>query len=398
MREFSRLRRETDHNVPMPVRAPVNPRLIAWAIERSGAPIEDLTRRFPKIEEWESGDRVPTLRQLEDFARATRTPIGMLFLDEPPEEQIPIPDFRTMGDARPTRPSPDLLDTIYQCQQRQEWFRAYARVNQAQPVDFVGSVSLSADVIDAATTIRSALAFEVGERGSTFEDAIRILIEGAESLGVLVMVSGVVGSNTHRKLDPREFRGFALADDLAPLIFVNGTDTKAAQLFTIAHELTHLWLGQTALSDADLAVRPTLEVERWCNQVAAELLVPMQAFRDAYRPEADLTEEITRLGRAFKASTLVVLRRIYDADRLSWDDYRSAYRSELDRLLKIIGERGPGGGNFYNTQPVRTSRRFTRAVIADTLEGRTLYTDAFGLLGFKKVTTFNEMATRLGLG
>lgn len=382
----------------MPVRAPVNPRLIAWAIERSGTPIADLTRRFPKVEEWESGDRVPTLRQLEDFARATRTPIGMLFLEEPPEEQIPIPDFRTMGDARPTRPSPDLLDIIYQCQQRQDWFRAYARVNQARPIEFVGSLSLSVDVVDAAEQIRSALAFEIGDRGSTFEDAIRILIEGAERLGVLVMVSGVVGSNTHRKLDPREFRGFALADDLAPLIFVNGADTKAAQLFTVAHELTHLWLGQTALSDADLTDRPTLEVERWCNQVAAEILVPIQALRDAYRPDADLTEEIARLGRAYKASTLVVLRRIYDADRLSWADYRSAYRAELDRLLEIIGERGPGGGSFYNTQPVRTSRRFTRAVIADTLEGRTLYTDAFGLLGFKKVATFNEMASRLGLG
>jgi len=381
----------------MPVRAPVNPRLIAWAIERSGAQITDLTRRFPKIEEWERGDHVPTFRQLEDFARATRTPIGMLFLDEPPDEQIPIPDFRSMGDARPTRPSPDLLDTIYQCQQRQDWYRTYARVNQARPVDFVGSLSLSTDVVDAATTIRGALAFEVGQRGATFEDAIQRLVERAENLGVLVMVSGVVGSNTHRRLDPHEFRGFALADDLAPLIFVNGADTKAAQLFTIAHELAHLWLGQTALSDADLVAQATLQVERWCNQVAAEILVPMQALRDAYQPDANLTEEITRLGRVFKASTLVVLRRIYDAGGLSWDDYRGAYRVELDRLLGLIGERS-SGGNFYNTQPMRTSRRFTRAVIADTLEGRTLYTDAFGLLGLKKMTTFDEMAARLGLG
>lgn len=380
------------------VRAPVNPRLIAWAIERSGTSAGDLARRFPKIEEWERGEREPTLRQLEDFARATRTPIGMLFLDEPPEDEVPIPDFRTMGDARPSRPSPDLLDTIFQCQQRQDWYRSYARLNQARPVDFVGSLSLSTDVVDAATRVRDALEFEVDGRGSTFIDAIRTLVEGAENLGVLVMVSGVVGSNTHRKLDPREFRGFALVDELAPLIFVNGADTKAAQLFTIAHELTHLWLGQSALSDADLTTRPTVDVERWCNQVAAEILVPLETLHDEYRPDADLTEEITRLGRTFKASTLVILRRVYDDGRLSWDDYRAAYRTELERLLDLLGERATGGGNFYNTQPVRTSRRFTRAVIADTLEGRTLYTDAFGMLGFKKVATFNEMAARLGLG
>jgi Zn-dependent peptidase ImmA (M78 family) len=382
----------------MTVRAPVNPRLITWAAERSGAPASDLTRRFPKLQEWERGERVPTLRQLEDFARATHTPVGMLFLDEPPEERIPIPDFRTMGDAQPTRPSPDLLDTIFQCQQRQDWYRSYARVNQARPAEFVGSLSPSTDALDAAATIRTALNFEVDRRASTFVDTIRVLVEGAEDLGVLVMVNGVVGSNTHRKLDPREFRGFALADELAPLIFVNGADTKAAQLFTIAHELTHLWLGQTALSDADLTIRPTVDVERWCNRVAAEILVPLEQLNAEYRPDADLTDEVSRLGRRFKASTLVILRRIYDGGHLPWDEYRTAYGVELERLLVLLGERASGGGNFYNTQPTRTSRRFARALIADTLEGRTLYTEAFGLLGFKKLATFNEMAARLGVG
>lgn len=270
-------------------------------------------------------------------------------------------------------------------------------MNQAQPIDFIGSLSTSRDIVDAATRIRSALSFEVGERGSTFEDAIRILIDKAENVGVLVMVSGIVGSNMHRKLDPEEFRGFALVDDLAPLIFVNGADTKAAQLFTIAHELTHIWLGETALSDADLVAQPTIEVERWCNQAAVEILVPMQELRDTYRRDADLSEEIARLARVFKASTLVVLRRIHDSGAMSWPQYRQAYQEELERLVHIIGERGSGSGSFYHAQPFRTSRRFARAVIADALEGRTLYTDAFALLGVRTLATFNEMAARLGL-
>ena len=100
------------------VRAAVRPQLLMWARERSRLGIDELATKFPKLSEWESGERTPTLKQLEDFARATHTPIGFLFLPEPPEEQVPIPDYRTMGDAGVSRPSPDLLDTIFQCQQR----------------------------------------------------------------------------------------------------------------------------------------------------------------------------------------------------------------------------------------------------------------------------------------
>jgi len=253
--------------------------------------------------------------------------------------------------------------------------------------------------VDAAATMRAALVFDVEGRGSSWTDALRILIDHAEDLGTLVMVSGVVGSNTHRKLDPHEFRGFALVDALAPLVFVNGADTKAAQIFTLAHELAHLWLGQTALDDADLTSSSTVAAERWCNQVAAEMLVPQASISTELTDGGSPTDdELERLARRFKVSTLVVLRRVYDAGRLSWDDYRAAYRSELERILEVLGDRGGGGGNFFNTQPARVSKRFARAVITSTLEGQTLHRDAFGLLGFKKLSTFHELASRLGVG
>lgn len=381
----------------MPLRVEVNPEVLAWAMARSGVGEERLSARFPKLGEWERGERAPTLRQLEDFARATHTAVGQLMLDAPPQEQVPIPDYRTMGATSVGQPSADLLDTIYHCVQRQDWYRSFAQVNQEPPISIVGSLDRSMTVVDAAAAMRLALGFEVDERGSTFTDALRLLAERAEDAGVLVMVNGVVESNTHRKLDPREFRGFALADDHAPLVFVNGADTKAAQIFTLVHELAHVFVGQTALSDADLVEQATIDVERWCNEAAAEFLVPRADLAETFDAGTSLTEELDRLAKAFKVSTLVVLRRIHDIGRLGWDEYRAAYRDELARVLDILGERAGSGGNFYNTQPVRMSKRFSRALVTSTLEGETLYSEAFQLLGFKKASTFHELATRLGV-
>jgi Zn-dependent peptidase ImmA (M78 family) len=379
----------------MSERVAVSPELLEWARQRSGLNFDELARRFPKLNAWERGEQQPTLKQLESFAHATHTPIGFLFLPQPPEEQLPLPDYRTLGDRGVQLPSADLLDTVYQCQKRQDWYREFALLNHEAPVEFVGSLTTTAPTEYAADAIRTALRFGIGERGSTWTDAFRTLIDRAEALGILIMVSGVVGSNTYRKLDPREFRGFALADPLAPLVFVNGTDTKAAQIFTLLHELGHLWLGDTALDNADMAGSPTVKVERWCNQVAAEVLLPLSSIPNDLAPDV---ESLEYLARRFKVSTLVVLRRMYDARRLRWDEYRTAYDAELDRVMEILSRRAAGGGNFFTTQPTRVSRRFARAIVTSTLEGQTLYRDALQMLGFKKVSTLHELASHLGIG
>jgi Zn-dependent peptidase ImmA (M78 family)/transcriptional regulator with XRE-family HTH domain len=378
------------------MRVTVNPKLLRWARERARRTVRDLARTFPKLEFWERGEQQPTLNQIEHFAKAVHVPVGYLFLPEPPIESVPIPDFRTVDNVYIGRPSPDLLDTIYVCQQRQEWYRDFARSGGEEPCSFVGSARLTDCVETIASRMRHALGFDLEERRRmpTWADALRRFIEQADELGVLVMCSGVVLNNNRRQLDPEEFRGFAIADELAPLLFINGADTRAAQMFTLAHELAHIWLGKSGVSDAQAAWVPGHGVERWCNKVAAELLVPLEVLRDHYDPDAELRSEVDRLARHFKVSTLVVLRRMYDADGLTDAELAEAYDAELRRLRAL--PKG-SGGNFYLTQAARVSKRFARALVVSTLEGQTLHRDAFRMLGFSRLETFHELGRSLGV-
>jgi Zn-dependent peptidase ImmA (M78 family) len=380
-------------------RAPVNPVLLSWARERAGKDGLDLDRRFPKLNQWEEGALQPTLRQLQVFADAVHVPIGYLFLQSPPDEPLPIPDFRTIDGRGIQRPSPNLLDTLYACQERQAWYREFSQVTRQSERPFVGSVTLDTPPEQAAHRISAELGFDLDERRNcrTWEEALRLFVQQADRVGVLVMVSGVVMSNNRRALDPDEFRGFALADRRAPLVFINGADTKSAQMFTLAHELAHLWLGQSALSD--IGAGPPAGYRReevWCNRVAAELLAPLDVVRAELIAGEALDDTLRRLSRRFKVSTLVILRRILDAGGLTRSAFDAAWNAEIDRLRELA-RNGSGGGDFYRTTLTRVSRRFTRALVESTLEGQTLYRDAFRMLGVAKTETFNNLGREAGV-
>lgn len=321
----------------MSVRVEVRPTVLEWACARSGVTPEDWDRRFPRFEAWLAGDTAPTLKQLEDFALKTHTPVGFLFLDEPPVEPIPIPDFRTVGD-RPVGDyevvSADLLDVVYTCQARQEWYRDHQLLNAEDPVAFVGTVTTATPVAAAATAMGEVLRWGADARAEcrTWTDALTRLRENAEAAGVLVMISGIVGSDTHRKLRPQEFRGFALADDYAPLVFINGSDGKANQVFTLAHEMAHLWLGEPALCGLETPDGRGGEIERWCEGAA----------------------------------------------------------------LELVGSLGlPEGRRSASTPAI--GRPFVQALIASALEGATSYVVAFRLLGIKRASAFDRLAEEVGL-
>jgi Zn-dependent peptidase ImmA (M78 family) len=372
--------------------------VLRWAAQRAHLRDDDLSTRFSKWSLWLSGDAQPTLKQLEDFARLTHTAFGYFFLPQPPALALPVPDFRTLRDEALVEPSSDLLDTLYLCQQRQDWYHDHARMNGLPALPFVGGASVQEAPEAVAQRLRETLGLsaEARRQSPTWTDALRQLIAKAEEAGVMVMVSSVVGSNSHRKLDVGEFRGFALADDLAPLIFLNGADSKAAQMFTLAHELAHVWLGATGVSDTQAGQVPEQQTERWCNRVAAELLMPMEELRATHHHNAPIPDEIQRLAREFKVSTLVALRRLFDAGYLSQAALWQHYREEQERL-RTLKDRSSGGGDFYRSLGARTSKRFARAIVASTLEGLTSFPDAFRMLGMRKTATFYEAARELGV-
>ena len=267
--------------------------VLRWSRERAGLGTETIAARIgvkqDRVLEWERSGRI-SMSQVDRLAHYTHTPVGYLYLREPPEDGLPIPDFRTPGGKSPRRPSPDLLETVDLMARRQAWMRDELIEDGADPLAFVGCGGRDATLAEAAVAMREHLELSAdwGSRQRSWTDALRHLRNRVEASGVLVVLNGVVGNNTHRKLDRREFQGFALVDRYAPLIFVNGADFKAAQMFTLAHELAHVFVGATGVSNVDATPSSSHDAERFCNSAAAEFLVS----------EKELTARWKRIGRA----------------------------------------------------------------------------------------------------
>lgn len=386
---------------PTSVMVAVEPRVLRWARERASLETVELAKRVglreKRVIEWERTGKL-TLAHLEKVASKTYTPIGYLFLSTPPSEALPIADFRRASGQPGSRPSPNLLDTIYSCQQRQNWYREHLITEGENALPFVGSATLADSPEEVATRIRATIGIETQQRASErdHDAALRAMIEQVEAARILVMRNGVVGNNTHRQLNPTEFRGFALSDEYAPVIFINAHDWVSAKIFTLVHELGHIWLGQSGVSAVDLD--STESSEQFCNAVAAEVLVPIAELRDAWRKTKDPQDEARRLAAHFTVSTMVMMIRAWHARLIGRRKFDALYEAERDQW-RVPPEKpgGEGGGDFYVTQGSRLGKRFARALIVSTLEGQTSFTEAFRMLGLKKMTTFRALGHSLGV-
>ena len=364
--------------------------VLAWALQRADRSYEETVKKFPKLGDWLSGDALPSLRELEKFASFTHVSLGALIMPEPPDETLPIADMRTRDSKVIERPSGNLLDTIDRYQQFQDWYHDYAREQGAQKLPFLGSVSTQDSPHMVAHRVRELLLLERVNATSP-DQWRRDIVKALEDVGVLVMMSGIVGNNTHRPLSADEFRGFSLYDVLAPLIFVNlAGESYGAQNFTLVHEFAHLLAGHSALSGGDHLLGGTSE-EAWCNRVAALALLPDDAL--VAFDAAQSLQDYRVAARRFGVSAEVALHRLYGARRI--DEERYGALLEAVRADYGSEKRRTGGGNYYNTLTTRLGRPLATAIVTSTLEGRMGFTEGFRMIGSHKREVFDELARRL---
>lgn len=375
----------------MSARVAVSQPVLSWALQRSERTFEEALMKFPKLGDWMDESSQPTLHDLEKFAAYTHTSLGALVMPEPPDETLPIADMRTHESVAIERPSGNLLDTIDRYQQFQDWYHDYAREQGTEKLPFLGSASTQDNPHMVARRVRELLRLDRAKATSS-DQWRRDIVKALEDVGVLVMMSGIVGNNTHRPLSTDEFRGFSLFDDLAPLIFVNlAGESYGAQNFTLVHEFAHLLAGHSALSGGDHLLGGTSE-EAWCNRVAALALLPEDAL--AAFDAAQSVQDYWVAARRFGVSAEVALHRLYSARRID----EGHYRTVLDAVRSDYGaEKMPSrkGGDFYNTLTTRLGRPFATAIVTSTLEGRMGFTEGFRMIGSHKREVFDELARRL---
>lgn len=379
----------------MSVRVPVKPALISWALEQASVEPGDL-RLGDKVMGWLEGSLQPTLKQLQDFAKSTHVPFGYLMMSEPPVLEKPLPDFRRR-DERSRRYSQELTDEIYAQQRKQIWFRDYALDQGLDVVDWVGSASLSDAPETVAMHLREQWSFFTASRAQKYVESRKEVFTFLENQGVLVSVAGYFGS-TRRPFDTQEFSGFSLSDEYAPLIFVNGKESHAAQVFTMFHEVGHLVLGESGVSDDAEENGRSNRSERWCDEFASAFLMPAGEV-SRLAPRSLSEDAVLLVAKHFRVSALALLNRLRDLKLISFEQWSVAYPEFEAQALDVLRqktEKGSSGGEFYKSHPFVVGPRFARAVYREARSGRLSYPDAQRLLGVRQTKTFERFAREVG--
>lgn len=314
---------------------------------------------------------------------AARRQVGKTI--NPPDEDLPLADFRRVHGAGQPQASVDLRDVIADVLRKQDWYRDHRLDSDEAPLDFVGSFQLEDATRDVAEDLRSRLDFEDRVRpASQPNDFLRAFVGQVESVGVVVMRSGIARQATNRRLKVEEFRGFSIPDAMAPTIFINNADSNAAKVFTLAHELAHIWIGEGGISDADLSILgdSSSGIESFCNEVAGELLLPWGPLSQQWiSRQASLEEFANATARQRHVSTVMVARQLWAHSAIEREQFMVLYETERARWKGKF--EGSAGGNYYLSAPIRNSRLVTEAILESVNASETSIRDASRLLGVK---------------
>jgi Zn-dependent peptidase ImmA (M78 family) len=369
---------------------------LEWARRRRNLSPEQLGKRArvqaSHIKMWEAEESWPPFEKALTLAKVLRIPFGYLFLSDPIPDDLELPDLRTVGDKVPTKLSPEATEQIHSIVRKQEWLREYREIEHHKPINFVGKFTRSSAAELVAASIREHLKLvPATRRASTWGGYATRLMDRAEELGVMVIRSGIVKSNTRLKVLVEELRGFAIADEFAPLIFINGNDSVAARIFTIAHELAHIWIGSSGVTNANgVDEDSAIKVERLCNKIAAEVLVPIVEFNNKWDEIKKQEQRVNRLATHFRVSSLVIIRRALESGKIDTNTYFSMIREAKAQYKEA---RKSKGGDPSRNLYARNGHHLVEAVVSSVGDRSLTHRDASSLLNLS-VRTVAKMLER----
>ena len=376
----------------------IQPKILTWARTTAGMSFEDAARALrltsargktsvQRLENMELGEEEPSRPLIGKMARVYRRPLLVFYLAEPPQRGDRGQDFRTLRWGEKLNPELDAL--VRDIRARQGLIRSMLEDDQAKPLDFIASTTIETPATATAKQIADRLKFNLGRyrAARNADEAFAYLRETIEASGVYVLLLGNLGS-FHTNMPVDVFRGFALADRIAPLVVINDQDARTAWSFTAVHELAHLWLGQTGISGTDTENN----IERYCNDVAGEFLLPTvelgQLAPSVHLSVATVAQQIGSFAEIRRVSRAMVAYKLYRTGMIGktmWTALDEHFRQQWQVHKQREAERNKveGGPNYYVVRRHRIGDALLSLVRRSLDEGTITYTKASRVLGVK---------------
>ena len=380
----------------------LNPEILSWARKTSGLELEEAAKKLSlsklsyktpanRLKAMESGEEIPSRQLLVKIASKYRRPLLVFYLAQPPKKGDRGKDFRTLPkdywEANDAMMDAMLRDVHV----RQIILKSVLEEDEdVKPLNFVGSVNLNNKPKDVTASIRKTLNLTLTEfrDQKTSGKAFNLLRSKAEAAGIFVLLLKNLGSH-HTNISLNTFRGYALADNIAPFVIINKNDSHGAWSFTLIHELAHIWLGETGIS----GVKFDLEIEKFCNKVAGEFLLPIKELSELVIEESmafeNVTDLITRFAINRNISASMVAYNLYQTGKLDqrqWQKLNNFYREKWIEGRDKERERGrksKGGPPYYVVKRHNTGIKLVNLVQSYLNEGLLTTTKAGKLLGVK---------------
>ncbi len=387
-------------------KAYITPNILKWARESARMTEEIAAAKVPttvdKLKEWESGTSQPTIKQAQTLAKTYKRPFALFFLPEIPRDFQPLQDFRS-NDSKALGTGSIFI--IREIQQKQAWISNANEENNESKIPFVGRFSVNDNPITVAKDILNTLG--INPSSYTNDNPIKEWIDKAETKGIFISRTSFIHSRL--KLDSNELQGFAIADPYAPFVFINSDDWNAPQLFTLVHELAHIWIAATGISndiEPDLKHKDKLHpIELFCNEVAANALIPLEIINNVQPSVFNSAKEIFNTSKKLGISSFAFLVRALNLQLISFDkykelkkaadiEYKAFLKREEEKKAKQKLKEKKSGPNYYLLQLNKNSRLFTQTVLDAFRGGFIEPTQASSLLNVQ-VNKFHKLEAQL---